>query len=95
MQISDFTEGLAYEAKKTDFVPPDGSAVMPGETIRFTVLAPADKSNSTVRNGAEDVAPSATELESWKGFLRVQNHRSSRVHLLHPETIVSAQPITH
>lgn len=87
MELSNFAVGKKYEAKKQDFTPPDGSPTVPGETIRFTVLEPANALN---RKTIGDDAPTATELASWAEFLRVENHGSGRTHLLHPTTIASA-----
>lgn len=93
MQTTDFQAGVSYSAIRKDFAPPDGSAVVAGKAISFTVLPPADASNKLVFDGFTQSTPSATEVASWKAFLRVQNHASGKVHLLHPETIASAQPI--
>jgi hypothetical protein len=87
MELSDFKVGKKYEAQKRDFEPPDGSPIVPGETIRFTVLEPANAFNRKPLDGDE---PSAMELASWMEFLRVENHGSGRTHLLHPTTVESA-----
>jgi hypothetical protein len=87
MELSSFAVGKKYEAKRQDFMPPDGSPTVPGETIRFTVLQPANAFN---RKTIGDDQPTATELASWAEFLRVENHGSERINLLHPDTIASA-----
>jgi hypothetical protein len=93
MQLSDFAVGKKYMAKQTDFAPPDGSPTVPGGMIQFTVLEQADKSNSSIVVDGKNESPSALELESWAEFLRVQNHKSNRVHLLHPSTLENASLI--
>lgn len=87
MKLSNFAVSKKYEAKKTDFAPPDGSATIPGEAIRFTVLEPANAKNHKVVGG-EDATPE--QVSGWAEFLRVENHATGRVHLLHPNTVESA-----
>lgn len=36
MELSNFAVGKKYEAKKTDFAPPDSFETIPDEAIRFT-----------------------------------------------------------
>lgn len=87
MELSNFAVGKKYEAKKLDFTPPDGSATVPGEAIRFTVMEPANAENHKAVGG-EDATPA--HVAGWAEFLRIENHASGRVHLLHPNTIESA-----
>ena len=90
MKLSDFEVGKQYLAKKTDFTPPDGSPVVLGEMVQFTVLEQADESNRKVVVDGVIEKPSAMELTSWTEFLRVHNHGKNRVHLLHPSTLEKA-----
>ena len=70
-----------------DFSPPDGSATVAGEAIRFTVLEPATAENHKAVGG-EDATPA--QVAGWVELLRVENHATGRVHLLHPSTVESA-----
>jgi hypothetical protein len=94
MKIDDFSVGLSYSARKLDFVPPDGSPVVQGKIVRFTVLAPADASNTTVYDGLRECKPSQAELDGYAQFLRVHNIDSRRTHFLHPVWIESAEQIS-
>jgi hypothetical protein len=87
MELSNFTVGKKYDAKKVDFAPPDGSPTVPGEAICFTVLEPANAENHKAVGG-EDASPA--HVAGWAEFLRVQNDDTGRVHLLHPNTVESA-----
>lgn len=87
MELSNFAVGKQYKAKKTNFAPPDGSATVPWEAIRFTVLEPANAENYKAVGGE---TPAPAQVAGWAGFLRVQNHDKNIVHLLHPSTLAQA-----
>ena len=90
MNLSNFTVGKEYEAKKRDFEPPDGSPAVQGTSIRFTVLEPADAAN---HKGIGGECATPAEVAGWAGFLRVRNQGIGRVHLLHPTSIESAREL--
>lgn len=87
MELSNFAVGKKYEAKKLDFTPPDGSATVPGDVLRFTVLEPANAKNHKAVRG-EEATPA--HVAGWAEFLRVENHATNRVLLLHPSSVESA-----
>lgn len=87
MELMNFATGKAYEARKREFEQPDGSPTVVGKAIRFTVLEPANTANRKALSG-EDATPA--EVAGWARFLRVRNHGTGGIHLLHPETIESA-----
>jgi hypothetical protein len=91
MQLTDFSQGQDYIATRTTFKPPDGSPLIYGGLIQFTVLAPADATNRCVFDGEKHMRPTAAEVANWAGFLHVCNHKSGKVHLLHPESLASAE----
>lgn len=93
MQLSDFDIGKQYRAKKVDFCPPDGSPVVAGEVLCFTVLEQANARNSSIHDGDTLKPPGSVEVTAWAEFIRVLNHKSGRIHLLHPSTLEDAAQV--
>lgn len=91
MQLSDFEQGRTYRIVKTPFTPPNSDEAIHGKELVVKILVPANAENTTVFDGETTYIPTAFEVESWSQFLRVENQGSKRIHLLHPETIESAE----
>lgn len=90
MELHQFDIGARYQVKTKDFEVPDGSGTIAGKDYQILVLPPEDPAKATVFNG-ETVEPATPfEIESRRKFLRVQRENGC-VHLLHPETIATAQ----
>jgi hypothetical protein len=85
MEISDFVVGCTYKITTKDWIAPTGEVVS-GEIKIRTVLPPADSGNSPT-----DALP--VEITEWGKYLRVLNTERQQAHLIHPETIKSAELI--
>lgn len=83
MEMSDFEVGRTYKIITKDWVAPTGE-VVPGEIKIRKVLPPADNENSPT-----DALP--LEIKEWQKYLRVLNGDRQRVHLIHPDSIKSAE----
>lgn len=91
MQLHQFQVGQTYRIRKTDFVSPlDESHVTPGPVLVREILEPASVANSCWDDG---IPPTPADIAEWRRFLRVRNPQNGLVHLLHPDTIQSAEPI--
>ena len=86
MQVTDFTVGKSYIAKRYPFVPGEGDPV-PQEDVAFKVLAPVRAGE--VYDGTAVTNASLTELENWSKFLHILNFKTGKSGLLHPGTIES------
>jgi len=93
MQLMDFEQDKTYRVTQAAFTPPDSDVAIPGKVLVVKILAPLDAEKSKVYDGETVEASTAYEVNSWCEFLRVENQESKRVHLLHPETLVSAELI--
>lgn len=91
MQLSDFEQDKTYRVVQVPFTPPDSDETIPGKELIVKILEQANASNKTVFDGETTQTPTAFEIESWSQFLRVENQGTKRIHLLHPETLASAE----
>lgn len=91
MQLSDFEQGKTYRVIQAPFTPADSEDAIPGKELIVKILAPANSENKTVFDGETTQTPTVFEVESWSQFLRVENQGSKQIHLLHPETLASAE----